>query len=649
MMKKTLQLTIFALLLLLLPLTAWGQSYNRLTDGVYQDGQSLYICSSVTSLADLNLDASNIYCYAPVPPACSAGTFADYNAALHVPATLMVPYFTASYWNNFENIMGDAIEPLFVSLGDSSMELEIGTYMSLNAVVTPSDATPRAVLWSSTDSTVASVQGGLVKALAIGECDIVASCLDKQAVCHVTVTPLRVHITLDDAELRVVKNHVVPVTPHMSPVTTELAATTSNDSVAIARVVGASVQVLGVGEGSATVTIGSADGRAHAATLEVTVYTLIGDVNDDGYVTTADISALIDYLLGNESSAVNPARADVNGDGSVTPADISTLIDYLLGNIDLNPEPEPTAVPVVTAAVGDSAVTVTAAGEGDVRLYVNGDEVSNPYTAIRGAEAYTLTAHATAKEDGKKMSRSEEQTITVPSLVPEDQTFTVNGVTFTMIGVAGGTFMMGSTAEQGSDPYDDEYPVHQVTLDGYSIGETEVTQALWQAVMGSNPSDFTGDLQRPVEEVSWNDCQAFITELNRLTGKNFRLPTEAEWEYAARGGSKSQGYMYAGSNDIDTVAWYCDNSGEKTHPVGAKAPNELGLYDMSGNVWEWCQDRYGSYSSSPQTNPTGPATGSNRVRRGGCWDNYAIDCRVSYRHSYTPSLHFRFLGLRLAL
>lgn len=231
----------------------------------------------------------------------------------------------------------------------------------------------------------------------------------------------------------------------------------------------------------------------------------------------------------------------------------------------------------------------------------------------------------------------------------EKTSFTVNGVSFNMIAVKGGTFTMGATSEQGSDARDDEKPTHQVTLSDYCIGETEVTQELWQAVMGSNPSYFTGNLQRPVEYVSWNDCQEFIKKLNQLTGKTFRLPTEAEWEYAARGGSQSQGYKYAGSNTIGDVAWYTSNSSSTTHPVGQKQANELGLYDMSGNVCEWCQDWYGSYSSSSQTNPTGPSSGSIRVGRGGSWLYYARYCRVSYRFYGTPTAGSNVLGFRLAL
>ena len=187
-----------------------------------------------------------------------------------------------------------------------------------------------------------------------------------------------------------------------------------------------------------------------------------------------------------------------------------------------------------------------------------------------------------------------------------------------MVYVSGGTFTMGATGEQDSDAFDDEKPTHSVTLNSFYLCKYEVTQALWKAVMGKNPSDFKGN-NLPVENVSWNDCQTFISRLNNLTGRNFRLPTEAEWEYAARGGNRSRGYKYSGSNNPSDVSWDIDNSGDKTHPVGSKRPNELGLYDMSGNVYEWCSDWYGTYSSSSQTNPTGPSSGWGRVKRGGCW------------------------------
>ena len=257
---------------------------------------------------------------------------------------------------------------------------------------------------------------------------------------------------------------------------------------------------------------------------------------------------------------------------------------------------------------------------------------------------YYVRAYAT-NEIGT--SYGEERCFT--TLDDPKKTFNVNGVSFTMIAVEGGTFQMGATSEQGSDADNDEKPVHSVTLSDYYIGETEVTQELWQAVMGSNPSNFSGNPHRPVEYVSWNDCQEFITKLNELTGKNFRLPTEAEWEYAARGGNKSKGYKYSGSNTIGDVAWYDGNSGSRTHDVKTKQANELGIYDMSGNVWEWCQDWYGSYSSNSQTNPTGPSSGSYRVLRGGSWFSLAGSCRVSDRNSNYPDGRYFSGGFRLVL
>ena len=219
---------------------------------------------------------------------------------------------------------------------------------------------------------------------------------------------------------------------------------------------------------------------------------------------------------------------------------------------------------------------------------------------------------------------------------------------FDMIYVKGDTFTMGATAKQDSDAESDEKPTHSVTLSDYYIGKYEVTQAQWRAVMGSNPSIWKGD-NLPVEDVSWNDIQEFIKKLNAQTGKRFRLPTEAEWEYAARGGNQSKGYKYSGSNKIKDVAWYDRTSRGKPHPVGQKTPNELGIYDMSGNVREWCQDWYGDYSSDAQTNPTGPSSGSYRVLRGGSWNYYARFCRVSHRNLNNPDLRISNCGFRLVM
>lgn len=257
--------------------------------------------------------------------------------------------------------------------------------------------------------------------------------------------------------------------------------------------------------------------------------------------------------------------------------------------------------------------------------------------------AITPTSQATPAEPQKPQQPQQLQNPVSYS----NGVLTVNGVQYCMIKVEGGTFTMGATSEQGSDAYDDERPTHQVTLSTYYIGRTEVTQALWEAVMGSNPSGFKGK-KLPVSSVSYNDCKQFIEKLNVMTGQDFRLPTEAEWEFAARGGNQSHGYKYSGSNYLDDVAWFDENSGSETNTVATKRPNELGIYDMSGNVLEWCSDSYAKYTSSPQTNPRG-GSGSMRVRRGGGWDCDARVCRVSFRDDYYPDNSSSNLGLRLVL
>ncbi len=231
-----------------------------------------------------------------------------------------------------------------------------------------------------------------------------------------------------------------------------------------------------------------------------------------------------------------------------------------------------------------------------------------------------------------------------------DFTETIKGMSFDMVYVEGGTFQMGATSEQGRDYYSDEIPVHSVTLSDYYIGKFEVTQGLWKAIMdNNNPSNFQNGDDYPKYYVNWEEAQEFCKKLSQLTGKTYVLPTEAQWEYAARGGVKSRGYKYSGSNTIGNVAWYIYNSSSSTHPVATKQPNELGLYDMSGNVWEWCSDWYGYYSSESQSNPTGPSTGSSRVLRGGSWYNFARICRVSDRGSDDPSSRGNDIGFRVVL
>ena len=221
-----------------------------------------------------------------------------------------------------------------------------------------------------------------------------------------------------------------------------------------------------------------------------------------------------------------------------------------------------------------------------------------------------------------------------------------SGPSFDMIHIEGDTFDMGSNENKR------EQPVHPVTIPSFYLGKHQVTQALWKAVMGQNPSRFQGE-NRPVENVSWLDAQGFIKKLNQETGKTFRLPSEAEWEYAARGGIYSQGYDYCGSDKLKQVGWYKDNSNNETHDVGLLLANELGLYDMSGNVWEWCEDDYHGNYNGAQINGSAwvgsPKRGDHRVMRGGNYFDFAEHCRPSNRNGDTPDSRGYLIGFRLCL
>ena len=269
---------------------------------------------------------------------------------------------------------------------------------------------------------------------------------------------------------------------------------------------------------------------------------------------------------------------------------------------------------------------------------------------IMDSEPQTKKSDRTIRKDATSEQRYDsdinENSANTVSITNETKT-TLHPAEPEMVFVQGGTFMMGATPEQGDDCYGSEKPAHKVTVSDFYIGKYEVTQAQWKALMGTNPSHFKGE-KLPVEQVSWYDVQAFTRKLNALTGKEYRLPMEAEWEFAARGGNKSKGYKYSGGNNVSDVAWYSANSSEQTHPVGTKSPNELDIYDMSGNVYEWCSDWKGKYSSNAQIDPQGPKSGSDRVLRGGSWYSDARNMRVSFRNFVAPDYRGNILGLRLS-
>ncbi len=275
--------------------------------------------------------------------------------------------------------------------------------------------------------------------------------------------------------------------------------------------------------------------------------------------------------------------------------------------------------------------------------------------AIASIEAY-LKSEAGRKKLAEEQAAAKKKIEEEKKRLAEDQAkeklkslpSSIQRLLASFVYVKGGSFTMGCTSEQDNCD-DDEKPSHKVTLSSFNMGKYEVNQSQWQAVMGSHPSSFKGCGECPVEQVSWNDIQEFIRKLQKLTGKRFRLPTEGEWEFAARGGTRSQGYKYAGSNSLGSVAWYEENSNDNTHPVGQKLPNELGLYDMTGNVWEWCNDLRGDYDKSPSTNPKGPSSGAIRVLRGGSFISSATNCRVAIRNHDVPSYRYNFMGFRVAL
>ena len=372
----------------------------------------LYLGNVVTSICNLGINPNVIYSYSSTPPACDEFSFTGYNGTLHVPSSSVAAYFTADYWCNFAQITGDAVEPLDVSISQDSIDLLKGNQCQLTAAVSPANATPKTISWVSTNNSVARVINGIVTAVSVGECDVIATCVGKQDICHVTVTEIEpttivlnqdtavievnhqltltatvlpdsatyntvtwsstdesiatvndgvvtaqkagtcdiiarcrdltatchvtvvnqtIVISLDEEEIELLPNHIITLTPSASPVMPQGFTVTSSDpTVAAARVVNGKVQVVGIKEGTTTITVGAVDGTAVPATCFVTVYTERGDVNMDGFINISDVTDMIDYLLGAEMTDFKGDNADLNGDGKISISDVTDLIDYIL-------------------------------------------------------------------------------------------------------------------------------------------------------------------------------------------------------------------------------------------------------------------------------------------------------------------------------
>ena len=508
-----------------------------------------------------------------------------------------------------------AKHPVTITLSPTNYRISKSVLSArLTATVAPSDAGP--VTWTSSDesivaATVSSSSDRIcyLRGVGIGTAEVTAEVEGVTATCTVNVydpnSVLVTDITLSQSTLTLEVGQSSGVMTTVSPSNASkktLIWTSSNPDVATVSSSGNTEGVIkATGVGTATITCAATDGSGVTATCQVTVNPiLVKDITLSQPTLTLELGQTR-YI----SAEISPSDATNNK--------------------------------VRWSSSDESVATV-------------GDGNGGGYVKAKGVGTATITCSAT---DGSGVTATCQ--VTVPSVTT---TYTVNGITFRMVSVTGGTFKMGAQSVDSSlpnydaDARDNESPVHDVTLSDYCIGETEVTQGLWYAVMGYNPSfKYIGD-DLPVDGAGWGRCQEFIEKLNELTGETFRLPTEAEWEFAARGGTMSHGYKYSGSNNIDDVAWYeGDAYGIRIHEVATKQPNELGIYDMTGNAYEWCQDWYGEYSSAAQVNPTGSAsaTGTRRVIRGGLWYSFALkDFRTTVRYGHVTTESPGTTGFRLA-
>jgi len=486
-----------------------------------------------------------------------------------------------------------------ISLNKSTLTLNIGDFERLVPTITPSNATNQAVNWSSSNVSIATVANdGTVTAIAAGTATIIATTVDggKTATCNVTVADPNVSVAnvslpatllISGSETRTLTASILPLAATNKRVRWEIDdATVATLSVNTAFTDLLVIDVTSKDVGNATITVTTEDGRKTATC----VVTVIGSV--------APVVPVTSITLNKTSTTL-----EVNAKETL----IATILPANATNKNITWSCSDASVATVD---NTGTVTARAAGTTVITATSNGDNTK------------TATCVVTVNHS---------QSIAEPE----------------MILVRGGIFTMGCNSGLGVICYENEKPAHQVTLSDFYIGKYEVTQAQWREVMGNNPSRFKGD-NLPVESVSWHDVQEYITRLNNITGKKYRLPTEAEWEFAARGGNKSGGYQYSGSNAINDVAWYQGNSNQSTHPVGTKSSNELGIHDMTGNVWEWCSDWYGYYSSNAQINPQGPSSGSHRISRGSSWEYTVMMARVLTRQGNSPDTLGSTIGFRLA-